>query len=418
VDDGIFEVLATHGDTHLGGEDFDQRVMQYYMKKAFKEDGIDISKDNRALQTLRREVERAKRALSSQPQVRIEIEDLVTGYSLSDTLTRARFEELNNDLFQKTLQTMQEVLNIAKVTKSAVDQIVLVGGSTRIPKVQRILSEFFDGRELNRGINPDEAVAEGAAIQAVVIAGVDTGSTTLPLTLDATPLTLGIETVGGIMTTLISRGTTIPTKKAQVFSTQQDNQSVVSIQVYEGERAMTRDNKLLGKFELSGIPPAPRGVPQIQVTFEVDANGMLQVAAEEKGTGKTERIVITSEQGRLSEEDIERMIHEAKEFAIEDSNVRERILARNGLESYLFNLRSTLEGSDFDSVSLANKKHLLDSIDETLEWIESTDQVVDAGEYSSKQKIVEQLANPILREAYAGRSSSSHSDFDFDDNEL
>ncbi|KAG7337580.1 chaperone protein DnaK [Nitzschia inconspicua] len=421
IDEGVFEVLSSEGDTHLGGEDFDQRVMQYLVKKIQKSTNgkIDISNDNRALQKLRKEVERVKRALSSQNQARVEIEDLVPGYDLQDTLTRARFEELNHDLFKQTLKPVESVLKVAGLDKSKVDHVVLVGGSTRIPKIQEMLSDFFDGKQLSKNINPDEAVAFGAAVQGGILAGRTVGQKEdIVVVVDKVTLSMGIETVGGVFTKIIPRGTHMPSKKSQTFSTHQDNQSRVIIDVYEGERAMTKDNHPLGKFELIGIPSAPRGVPQIEVTFKVDANGILEVSAEDKGTGKAERIIITAEKGRLSEEEIDRLVREAAEYAEEDRMVKERIDSRNGLESYIYTLKNSFEDKSVsDDVSSEDMKELMDLLDGTLDWMEANPEA-SKEEYDTHKQDVEQIANPLMRHFYDRRGGGTEDDGEFSDADL
>jgi heat shock protein 5 len=409
IDDGVFEVLATAGDTHLGGEDFDNRVIDYLVKQYKKKTGTDVTGNLRAMGKLKREVEKAKRTLSSQQSTRIEIESFEDGNDFSETLTRAKFEELNMDLFRKTMKPVEQVLKDAKINKEDIDEVVLVGGSTRIPKVQQLLKEYF-GKEASKGINPDEAVAYGAAVQGGILSG-EEGTEDVVL-VDVCPLTLGIETTGGVFTKLIPRNTVIPTRKSQIFSTAADNQPTVLIQVFEGERSLTKDNNLLGKFELSGIPPAPRGVPQIEVTFEIDANGIMKVGAADKGTGKSESITITNEKGRLSKEDIERMVREAEDFASEDEANRKRIESLNALSTFVYGLKSQLGdqtglGGKIDD---EDKKALLATIKEATEWIDDNGQSATTEEFEEKLSEIQSVVSPITSKLYSEGGASEPED--------
>ncbi|RMY71715.1 hypothetical protein D0863_04962 [Hortaea werneckii] len=409
IEEGIFEVKSTAGDTHLGGEDFDNRLVNHFVNEFKRKNKkgkcsispSDLTSNTRALRRLRTACERAKRTLSSSAQTSIEIDSLFEGIDFYTSITRARFEELCQDLFRSTMEPVERVLRDSKIDKSSVHEIVLVGGSTRIPKVQKLVSDFFNGKEPCKSINPDEAVAYGAAVQAAILSG-DTSSksTNEILLLDVAPLSLGIETAGGVMTPLIKRNTTIPTKKSEVFSTFSDNQPGVLIQVFEGERARTKDNNLMGKFELTGIPPAPRGVPQIEVTFDLDANGIMNVSALEKGTGKTNKIVITNDKGRLSKEEIERMLAEAEKYKEEDEAEAARIQAKNGLESYAYSLKNTIQDEKVaEKIEAGEKEKLQAKIDETVSWIDDN-QTATKDEYESQQKELEGVANPIMVKIY------------------
>ena len=400
IDDGVFEVKATAGDTHLGGEDIDNLLVSHFASEFNKKYKVDMNTSAKALRRLKTACETAKRTLSNASVANIEVDSLFEGNDLLTTLTRAKFENLCNNIFQKTIAPVEQVLKDSKLSKNEIDEIVLVGGSTRIPKIQELLSSFFNGKELNKSINPDEAVAYGAAVQAAILSGSGDEKLNGLLLLDCTPLSLGVETAGNVMTVLIPRGSTVPVKKTQTFSTASDNQPGCTVCVFEGERKFTKDCNLLGKFDLHGIPPMPRGTPQIEITYEVDVNGILQVQACEKSSGKSEKITIKNDNGRLTDEQIEKMLAEAEKFKDEDEKAQKKVQARNNLENYVYNIKSTVLNEDKMKTSLGTDYDTVNNtVNESIKWLDDNKSATTE-EYEAKQKEVEDLLMPLVQKAY------------------
>ena len=400
IEDGIFEVKATAGNTHLGGEDFDNRLVEFCSADFKRKNNQDIMGNNRALRRLRTACERAKRTLSSATQASIEIDSLHGGVDYYTTITRAKFEELNMDYFRGCIEPVERVLRDSGLAKNQVHEVVLVGGSTRIPKVCQLIQEIFNGKEPCKSINPDEAVAYGAAVQGEILSAERSSQVQDLLLIDVNPLSLGIETAGGVMTVLIPRGSTIPNKKTQVFTTYADNQPGVCIQIYEGERGMTRDNNLLGKFNLEGIPPAPRGIPQIEVAFDVDANGIMNVSAHDKATGKSNRITISNEKGRLSTDEIEAMVAQAERFRQQDEEMKKKIEARNSLETYAYNLKNSMNEENIRNKLYNTDRNTIEKeTKDVISWIESHPDA-SVPEIEAKQREIENICNPVMMKIY------------------